>query len=282
VWIVTIGLLSSAIIIIRSNNWLLLFLRLELNIIIFIILLWKSNGEGRIKYFIINSFSSLLLVYSVIISINIMRITVLLFKLALPPFLSWGVDIINWMRSVELSLFLTIQKIGLIILLTNFNLIWGIGMLVAGSVLAVINNSSIISILFISSLVHSVWLIVRRFQSFTLLILYFIIYSTMLLVAVRLTADNIKIIIKSELAIVILVLRGLPPFLLFYFKWLILSNLMSLSILLSLLFLLCSLVIIIVYFRVFYINIILGPLPLPVNTTKHLVLIFLLTVMFLL
>jgi len=264
-----------------SRNWLLLFLRLEVNIIIFITLLWKGVGESRVKYFIINSFSSFLLVYSIIRNINVIRITILLFKLALPPFISWGVDIINWIGSTELIVFLTVQKIGLIILLVNFNIIWLVGLLVVGSVLIVINSSSVISILFVSSLVHRVWIIVRRFQSLILLTLYFIVYSILLLILLNLTFESIKITVKFEFAIIMLVLRGLPPFLVFYFKWLILSYLISLSIVLLIVLLIASLGIIIVYFRMFYINILIDYLLLPANSVKYLIVISLVSIILL-
>jgi len=250
-------LILSVIIIISRTNWLNLILRLELNIVAFLIIIWRVGTiETRtmVKYYIINRFSSILLSYFLIENYDTTILILLMIKTTFPPFTIWGIDLINYLSKLESYLFLTLQKIGFLILINNYLYITVLIIIVITCLLYIVAQTSLINILFFSSLIHSCWILVRIRVSILIIILYFTIYSIILWWTFATLNNSIIIKDKMILATYILVLRGLPPFIIFYFKWIILIYLSTNTIPLSLLIIVGSLMMIVIYFRVFYIS----------------------------
>lgn len=253
-------LLSSVLIIIRRRSWFSLFLSLELNTIRFVIVLWSIGTiiERTIKYFIIQRVSSILLIYSIIFNIDSLVIFLLIFKLAIVPFHRWGQDLMSNLSRRRMFLFLTIQKLGILILLCHFSVL-----LIIPYIIIIINIylllwKNIRNIMFFSSIVHRRWMILLSQLSLRIILLYFFTYM-MILIRVFIFSKVNNTWLKTEdiqITIRILFIRGLPPLIIFYLKWFSLNLIINLSMLLSGLILIIRIVIITIYFRLVYYSII--------------------------
>lgn len=171
-----------------------------------------------------------------------MRIA-LLTKIGIAPFHFWFPEIIeglNWLNSFIL---LTWQKIAPLILISYnffnrifFSIIILIGILIRGIIIW--NQSRIKKILAFSSINHLRWILRILFFNQSILLFYFCFYSilTLILVIIFKTFKILKIkeliiILNSNKNLKLLIfltffsLGGVPPFLGFFFKWIIIKNL---------------------------------------------------------
>ena len=142
---ILIRLILTSIIIIRTKNLVLLYITLEFQTIItlLIIRLTASNAftkEARLKYFTLRIFASILLIARILLSYysnnhsnirhNTRRkpqiyyssfiIRILLFKLASRPFHTWLPDIFERTSNYFLTFLILIPKIAIIGLITSF------------------------------------------------------------------------------------------------------------------------------------------------------------------
>jgi len=250
-------LFFSVVIIIRRNGWFTLFIRLELNTIRFTIFIWKGSysNERIIKYFLIQSATSILLVYRLLLNVSTLVVLFSLIKLAIVPLHSWGIDLIYRIKWKEILLFFTLQKIGVIFILINYNyeifllirLVMTFGYLLRLKTLRLI--------LFFSSTIHSRWILIIRIISWIVIVTYFLSYS-LILYYILINNSKRSILIHGTVPIRLLTLGGLPPFPIFYFKWLALRYLSSHSIIISIILLIGSFLSIVIYFRLFYVLIV--------------------------
>jgi NADH-ubiquinone oxidoreductase chain 2 len=250
--IISILIITSSLIAISRSNWLFIWLALEINIACFIpiILITKSNQEleATIKYFLIQALgSSLLLLYSYIlwytyqlsILTTIILILRLLIKLGAAPFHFWYPAVIsssNWLTCLLLS---TWQKLApLFIVLVLFlgsywlSLLASLNALLGG--LIGINQSKLRSLMAYSSLVHLGWIFGLIYSHKCLYTLfYFILYSLIVTpmflifhlfniqyISFSHKSFSLNPVVQISLPIILLSLRGIPPFTGFIPKWL--------------------------------------------------------------
>lgn len=232
-----------------------------------------------IKYFLVNSFRSILFIFSsnfILYFNNIIFLIIInliiIFKLGVIPFHFWFIDIIktlNWLRCFVLStwqkiipffilIFIFIQDIILffVILRSIFSIIFSINQIYLKKLYAY------------SSINHIRWLIISLIFRELIWLLYFFIYLIInFLIIIILKIFNINFImdlyykfnlnyLKFFFIILIFSLGGLPPFLGFLIKWYIIYYLLfnyNFFILLILIFF--SLIFLYFYLRLLYINI---------------------------
>lgn len=235
---------------------------LEINLLSFIPLLRDNNNltstESSLKYFLTQALASTVLLFSVILLIlknnfnnevnesftSIIIISSLLLKRGAAPFHFWFPNImegLNWTNSL---LLITWQKIAPLILISYLNikellLIRVILSVIVGAI-GGLNQTSLRKLISFSSINHlgwilssliireSIWLVYFLFYSFLSFILTFIFNIFKLFHLNQLFSWFInRKILKFTLFINFLSLGGLPPFLGFLPKWLVIQQLTS-------------------------------------------------------
>nr|YP_009479374.1 NADH dehydrogenase subunit 2 [Endotricha consocia]AVV61640.1 NADH dehydrogenase subunit 2 [Endotricha consocia] len=278
-------LFFSTLISISSNSWFGCWIGLEINLLSFIPLI--SNplnmlaSEAALKYFLTQSIASInflfLIIFNMIIFFNfkmnnilsIMINSSLLMKLGSAPFHFWFPNImegISWMNNFIL---MTWQKITPMILLSyyyhkNFLMLILIFNVIIGA-LGGLNQTSLRKLMAFSSINNLGWLISSIMISENLWLFYFIMYMFMISIMCflfnmlnmlfinQLFTCNINYSIKLFFLINFLSLGGLPPFIGFFPKWIVINFLLfNKMFIISFLFIMMSLIMLFFYIRIIY------------------------------
>uniref|UniRef100_A0AAU8G9L7 NADH-ubiquinone oxidoreductase chain 2 n=1 Tax=Colposcenia ignota TaxID=3230277 RepID=A0AAU8G9L7_9HEMI len=235
---------------VSSNSWMTIWMGMEINLIMFLILNFKSKNmftsESSMKYFLIQSLGSLFILIS--LSTNNLIYEnwplpdmysiplAMMLKSGLAPLHSWTPPIISKMSYINIFLFLTMQKIIPLMVCfcswMNILMLSCLANVILGS-LGGITQSSLIKIMIFSSINNSGWMIMSLSQSFSLFIMFFSSYTILTLVLmywlyktqlkwiiqIKMTDLNTKFSIYSTM----MSLSGLPPLLGFFPKWMIIN-----------------------------------------------------------
>lgn len=256
---ITLGTLMT----LSANQWLYIWIGLELNLLSFVPLITRNSthreSEAAIKYFLAQAIGSgilLLGAFSNLIFTNYHFISAsrsffilfaLLIKLGAAPCHFWFPAVIrniSWPLCIILS---TWQKIAPLIVLSYSNslnqstiilTLAALGRITGG--VGGLNQTQIRPLLAYSSIGHLGWIIST--PSFTNLFLYLIIYISItlsiMLIIWKLSAKhwsfNLSILktnpaLTTSIVIILFSLAGLPPFIGFLPKWMILTSLTSSS-----------------------------------------------------
>lgn len=225
------AIIVGVIVSLRSNRWLIVWTGLELTLISFIPLISSNSikaSERCIKYFIIQRIRSIIFLFRILILIIIINIknlilTSIIIKIAIPPFHSWIITIIEGLNYNYIFILFTLIKIVPLIIIKKISLnlnIISILSLIVGSISG-LNQFSIRKILGYSS-IFNIGFLIYRINSNTILILYLINYSIVILILILLEKEkiyfinqiiflNIKIKSKLILWVNIISLGGFPP-----------------------------------------------------------------------
>nr|YP_010692574.1 NADH dehydrogenase subunit 2 [Tricentrus gammamaculatus]WBV77315.1 NADH dehydrogenase subunit 2 [Tricentrus gammamaculatus] len=233
---------------ISSNNWLTIWLGLELSMMCFIPIMskkFKLNSESCIKYFIIQSLSSSIMMMGVIMmSMSIVGTMILmmsiLLKLGVTPMHTWVISIIEGMNYYSIFLMLTLMKLAPINMLSylneNFNLFMIMGWLV-GSISG-LNQNSIKKIMAYSS-IFNMSMIISSINSLEIWLTFFIMYSaSLMLLNYLVTQLNLNFInqmiinnfnapVKICCWLALLSMGGFPPLPGFFGKLLVIKFLIT-------------------------------------------------------
>nr|YP_009710406.1 NADH dehydrogenase subunit 2 [Ampithoe lacertosa]QFX74908.1 NADH dehydrogenase subunit 2 [Ampithoe lacertosa] len=243
-------MLFSTLLMMSTNTWLITWLMIEINMLVFIPLMNlkknKYQAESALKYFITQVTASIIMIVSIMSLTNsnqintTMLMLALLLKMGVAPFHQWMPAIAEGLQWETMLILMIPQKIGPLILIhqvtlsnlmnTNMFLFITLTALI-GSVGGLI-NFSLRKIMIYSSISHSGWMLMSILMSLKLWISYFSIYSVMLM-AIITSFKNLKInnlkqmffinnkLLKYLLMIMFLSLSGLPPFSGFLAKYLV-------------------------------------------------------------
>nr|APX39593.1 NADH dehydrogenase subunit 2 [Longitarsus parvulus] len=254
------SLIMGTLISITSYNWFMMWIGLEINLLS-IIPLFKSHNnnfpiEATIKYFITQALASTIILFSIIISMNLTEFlnnynywlmmilnSALLTKLGAAPFHFWFPEVmegLNWLNSL---LLLTWQKLApMILLMYNLNMTFFLSMIIIFSSIISgifgINQVSLRKILSYSSINHIAWMLASMLCTKNIWLMYFLMY-TIISTNIILIFYYLNIFFISQLFISLnnnkmikllfifnfFSLGGLPPFLGFLPKWLVINNL---------------------------------------------------------
>jgi len=258
-----ITLVGGVLVSVSSNSWLGAWIGLEINLISFIPLMSNIkniyNTEASLKYFIIQVLASATLLFLVTIKTltedlfsfdrnlytSIIICTPLLLKSGAAPLHWWFPGVIEGLRWENCALLITVQKAAPLILISYlieinaFTLRIILLSTIVGSI-GGLNQTSIRKILTYSSINHTGWILIALTTRENLWLVYFTIYSILALTvvsAIRLSgvsfinqtimtnkeATLIKFIIFTSL----LSLGGLPPFLGFLPKWIVIQAIIT-------------------------------------------------------
>nr|DAZ91329.1 TPA_asm: ND2 [Echinogammarus veneris] len=277
----------SVVVATSSNSWFMIWLSLEINLLSFIPLLTsnknKYTSEAALKYFLIQSFASVLIIASA--SLNLSQNLAILFlagalflKLGAAPSHQWLPSMIDGLSWPMVSLLLTVQKFTPLILIfflfkTNHIHMFYIFYMSFSALIGAIgglSQSSLRKIMAYSSIAHLAWMLVSLQSTMYLWGFYFFIYSSMLMMLSSLlyfsgnySLTDVISMKKSYfsliLAISFLSLGGLPPFTGFLPKLVIIQDIfLHDQVLLSFPLLTSSFISLFFYMRVILYNLLLS------------------------
>nr|AFV13083.1 NADH dehydrogenase subunit 2 [Monocellicampa pruni] len=246
-------LILGTMISINSNTWINAWIGMEINLMSFIPLMFnfKKSSNSIMMYFITQALASSLILFSTLmmkIETNLVKLNMmfsmiqlsLLIKLGAAPMHWWSPKTfinLNWKMGF---IFLTWQKIAPLILLTsslNNNLLIYMSMIssiIMGALLGM-NQSLIKFVMIYSSINHTGWMLLALMLNTKLMIFYFMIYTlTNFMICINMNNSNFNYInqlfkinnqniyIKMLSISMFLSLSGMPPFLGFMPKIMIL------------------------------------------------------------
>nr|YP_010352969.1 NADH dehydrogenase subunit 2 [Tropostreptus austerus]UOF70452.1 NADH dehydrogenase subunit 2 [Tropostreptus austerus] len=279
-----------------SSSWLMAWVGLEVNMMAFIPIILTNNklsNESALKYFLVQASGSIMIFLSTIVLMNnhimnSMDLTNLLASSAIPlalalklgasPVHFWFPQVmegLSWFASIML---LTWQKIAPLFLMTTYSLsslFIYVVVLLSSAVGAIggLNQLLLRKILAYSSINHLAWMIMSAMISISVLFTYFLIYSLITLTIILILMSNNFIhltqlmnnhfslsLISVGLFLNLLSLGGMPPFIGFLPKWLVLTSLTSGNLfLISVFLVMCSVLTLYFYMRVSFNLLMMAP-----------------------
>nr|YP_010326934.1 NADH dehydrogenase subunit 2 [Actinotia intermediata]UNP54186.1 NADH dehydrogenase subunit 2 [Actinotia intermediata] len=278
-------LFFSTLISISSNSWFGCWIGLEINLLSFIPLISNSNNllatEASLKYFLTQSIASINFLFTILIKmifmknfemdnfISIMMNSSMLMKMGSTPFHFWFPNIIEGLSWFNSFILMTWQKITPMIILSyylnkNFIIIIILMNIIIGAI-GGLNQTSLRKLMAFSSINNLGWMISSIMISETLWFFYIFMYSFMISMMCflfyilnmyfinQMFINNMNFFIKINLLINFLSLGGLPPFIGFFPKWIIINFLINNKMyLLVFIFIMMSLVMLFFYIRITY------------------------------
>nr|WVD73135.1 NADH dehydrogenase subunit 2 [Monolepta bicavipennis] len=256
-------LMFGTLVAISAYSWFNMWIGLEVNLLSMIPLMKshsnKFPAEATLKYFITQALASTIMLFSLIMMLNSSEFMVtqfessyililnsaLLTKLGAAPFHAWFPEVmegLNWMNNLIL---LTWQKLApMILIMYNFKMsLFFMIIIIISSIIGSIlgfNQISTRKIMAYSSINHIAWMLASMMNFKMIWFSYFIIYSTISINIIMIfyilnifnlnqlfMSLNSNKLIKLFFIMNFLSLGGLPPFLGFLPKWLVISNLVN-------------------------------------------------------
>nr|BCD58798.1 NADH dehydrogenase subunit 2 [Lethe sicelis] len=278
-------LFFSTLISISANSWLGCWIGLEINLLSFIPLISNSNNllnsEAALKYFLTQAIASINFLFSIIISLFLMKnfftnnfISILinsslLMKMGSAPFHFWFPNVMEGLSWLNCFILMTWQKITPMILLSYyFNINFLMFIMILNVLIGAIggfNQTSLRKLMAFSSINNLGWMLSALLISENLWMIYFFLYSFLISIMCflfymlnifylnQMFNFNINFSIKFSIMINFLSLGGLPPFLGFFPKWLIINFLIFNKLyIISFFFIFMSLIMLIFYIRIIY------------------------------
>nr|YP_010417882.1 NADH dehydrogenase subunit 2 [Salamis cacta]USF18041.1 NADH dehydrogenase subunit 2 [Salamis cacta] len=278
-------LFFSTLVSISSNSWLGCWIGLEINLLSFIPLMSNPNNllnsEASLKYFLTQSIASINFLFSILLNLlllknfinnNIISILInssLLMKMGSIPFHFWFPNIMEGLSWFNCFILMTWQKISPMILLSYYmNLKFLFLVMIFNVLIGTIssfNQTSLRKLMAFSSINNLGWMLSALSISENLWMTYFLLYSLFIFIMCflfyiinifyvnQMFNLNLNFSIKISILINFLSLGGLPPFLGFFPKWMIINYLLINNLfIISFIFTMSSLIMLFIYIRIIY------------------------------
>nr|UOU84902.1 NADH dehydrogenase subunit 2 [Rhamphomyia geniculata] len=255
-------LMLGTLITVSSNSWLGAWMGLEINLLSFIPLMNDTHNlmstEASLKYFLTQALASSILLLAIIMNmlkfnliinyyqvnmfINMIILSTLLLKSGTAPFHFWFPTVMEGLTWINALILMTWQKIAPLMLISYFNFKMMFSLIILMSIfigsLGGLNQTSLKKIMAFSSINHLGWMIAAMMSNESLWIFYFLFYCFLSLNLIYFfnmfklfyinqlfsVFFNSKMI-KFSLFFNLLSLGGLPPFLGFLPKWMVIQSL---------------------------------------------------------
>nr|AOY39929.1 NADH dehydrogenase subunit 2 [Scolytinae sp. BMNH 1040002] len=253
-------LISSMLISITASSWVVAWLGLEINMLSIITLMKNPNkpsSEEMIKYFTVQATASLVLMASMImysmkmgmIDIQYLSLisasSMLIMKMGMAPFHFWFPEVISGTEWSICLLLMTLQKITPSILLSFISpSMTFISVIIIMSILVSsiqsMDQTCLRKLFAYSSINNTGWMLPLIFMNLYSWMTYFIIY-TIITTSVVITLKNSKIFFMNQMnklfhsdknmkmffSLSFMSMGGLPPFLGFLPKWMVVKTMIS-------------------------------------------------------
>nr|WRK21453.1 NADH dehydrogenase subunit 2 [Hecalus sp.] len=248
--ILTNSMMIGVIMTICSNNWISMWMGLEMSLLSFIPIMQNTkninSSESMMTYFIVQSVASMIFMFSVIvmlIGVNMMNEMLLmlsmLIKLGVAPFHNWVMMIIEALNYITLFNMLTLLKVPPLFIISQTNTKYLtvpiIMSMMIGSILC-INQCSLRKIIGFSSIFNISLMLVLISTNLNLTYYFLMIYSSMMLMLIM-TTKNLKTSFISQLSMMdfniwlklnmwmnMLSIMGFPPFMGFTIKLMLIQS----------------------------------------------------------
>nr|QBF01256.1 NADH dehydrogenase subunit 2 [Stegana sp. 1846 JL-2019] len=282
-------MMIGTLITVTSNSWLSAWMGLEINLLSFIPLMSDNNNlmstESSLKYFLTQALASTVLLFAILMMmiknninyeiinmpyISMIILSSLLLKSGAAPFHFWFPNIMEGLSWNNCLLLMTWQKIGPLMLISYMNIqsIMFFSIILSSIIggLGGLNQSSLRKLMAFSSINHLSWMLMALNFSELIWLIYFSIYSFLSFTLIFLF-NNYKIyyfnqmfslffnskILKFTLFMNFLSLGGLPPFLGFFPKWIMIQQLiLTNNYLITTILIMSSLITLFFYLRICY------------------------------
>nr|UAT98552.1 NADH dehydrogenase subunit 2 [Penthicodes atomaria] len=246
-------IIFSLLMTMASNNMMFSWMAMEMNLISMMPLMKKSNkmNEQSMKYLIIQSVSSSIMMMSMIMSLiinypineSILMMTGIMTKMGMMPFHLWMPGLMQMMSWTVCMMMSTLQKIIPTIMatqMTKINLMM-MPMLMSMIISPItgMKQTSIKKIMAYSSITNSPMMILSMMISKQMFFLFFIMYSMINLNLMMTFKENNtnftnqinsqSNLMKLSMMISTLSISGMPPTTGFLMKWMMIKSLMSLT-----------------------------------------------------
>nr|YP_009351677.1 NADH dehydrogenase subunit 2 [Ruptitermes arboreus]AQP30379.1 NADH dehydrogenase subunit 2 [Ruptitermes arboreus] len=258
-----ITLVMGMLVSISSNSWLGAWMGLEINLMSFIPLMSNVknmyNTEASLKYFIVQVLASATLLFMVVMKsltedlfsfdsnpyTPMIICTPLLLKSGAAPLHWWFPGVMEGLSWSNCALLMTVQKAAPLMLMSyliDMNT-FTLSIIVTSTVVGAIgglNQTSMRKILTYSSINHTGWMLIALTTSENLWLVYFAVYSTLALTVVAaislsgVSFINQTMLTSKETTLMkfvmftsLLSLGGLPPFLGFLPKWIVIQAMIT-------------------------------------------------------
>nr|YP_009654693.1 NADH dehydrogenase subunit 2 [Anaxandra taurina]QCI09235.1 NADH dehydrogenase subunit 2 [Anaxandra taurina] len=244
-------MIISTIFTVSSNNWISMWMGLEMNMMAFMPLILskysKNSSMAAMMYFLVQSLGSLMLMFSMLMKIKIelfneLMTLSLLIKLGSAPFHMWIPEImskLSWNSCLMLSTWQKIAPLSMLMNMQNNMILMNITIIMSAMMGAIggINQTSLRKIMGFSSINHIAWMMMSN--STNSWMMYITIYSFMMMTICYLfkyynmmfinQMNNMNMSSSEKLCISISMLSmgGLPPFLGFLPKWMVIQNMIN-------------------------------------------------------
>uniref|UniRef100_A0AB39A5V5 NADH-ubiquinone oxidoreductase chain 2 n=1 Tax=Senometopia prima TaxID=3234324 RepID=A0AB39A5V5_9MUSC len=250
-------LMLGTLISISANSWLSTWMGLEINLLSFIPLMSDNklmSTESSLKYFLTQALASSMLLFTIILFmlnsnkmnskhfLEMMIISSLLLKSGSAPFHFWFPNVMEGLSWLNALILMTWQKIAPLMLISYiiYKPLIIISIILSSLIGALggLNQTSLRKLMAYSSINHLSWMLMAMYSSNILWMTYFLFYSFLSMSMIFLF-NMFKIsyinqlfslfyyskIMKFFLFFNLLSLGGLPPFLGFFPKWIIIQSL---------------------------------------------------------
>uniref|UniRef100_UPI0030E4C53F NADH dehydrogenase subunit 2 n=1 Tax=Poecilochirus davydovae TaxID=3128885 RepID=UPI0030E4C53F len=271
------ALIMTSILALSTDSWFQIWAALELNMMTFIPLMYNKDNlsiNSMMKYFIIQAFASALFMFSMIFMNNYywdpfynnFIVLAMTMKLGLFPVYFWFPQVSEGLSWLSFTLLSTWQKIIPLYILSSSSKIMFSFIITFSSLigwLGMLNQTSTRKLFAFSSLTHMSWMLLSMMNLTSGWGLYFSVY-TGIMISIYLVFKPLNISILQDLKVllnkfqmatmmvVMMSLGGLPPFVGFLPKWMIISNCSMTYYFLMFILIISSLVSIFVYLRLIY------------------------------
>nr|QXT44557.1 NADH dehydrogenase subunit 2 [Ruptitermes franciscoi] len=256
-------LVSGMLVSVSSNSWLGAWMGLEINLMSFIPLMSNVknmyNTEASLKYFIVQVLASATLLFMVVMKTltedlfsfdsnpytPMIICTPLLLKSGAAPLHWWFPGVMEGLSWENCALLMTVQKAAPLMLMSyliemnTFTLSIIMMSTIVGAI-GGLNQTSMRKILTYSSINHTGWMLIALTTSENLWLVYFMIYSTLALTVVSaiklsgvsfinqtMMTNKETTLMKFMMFTSLLSLGGLPPFLGFLPKWIVIQSMIA-------------------------------------------------------
>nr|QDP17852.1 NADH dehydrogenase subunit 2 [Parachtes riberai] len=249
------------------DEWFVVWLGLELNMISFLMLSHMFNNiiiiEAMASYFFIQSLASGVLVSMMYLGWSyVVWCMILMLKMGVGPFFGWYVSVVksfSWWVNYILMVF---QKIVLLMLMMEVTtmFVFYVGMLsMFIGFMGVLGQVNLKVLMGYSSIFHGGWMFMLMEEKNSMWWMYFLLYGLMMLSIVSILNSQMMLSIyisvglsKYGLILVMLNLAGIPPFVGFIMKWMSFYFLWMFDYWLMIVMVLVSLFMLYAYFRFVY------------------------------
>uniref|UniRef100_A0AAU8G7W5 NADH-ubiquinone oxidoreductase chain 2 n=1 Tax=Metaurus sp. 1 YLZ-2024a TaxID=3230283 RepID=A0AAU8G7W5_9HEMI len=262
----TTMMMTTTIMTMSSNNIMFLWMTMEMNMIVFMPIITKSKSmkDYSMKYLIIQSTSSALMLMSVLINLiiecpindSIMLMTSMLMKLGMMPFHLWMPSLMQSSSWITCMLMMTTQKIIPIVISLQLScmkmmiLPMMLSMILAP--ISMLKQTSTKKIMAYSSISNTPMMLISAMSSKSHLMMFTLSYS-IITISMMMTMKKINLnfinqmnqmnkINKLMMIINVLSMSGMPPMLGFFPKWLIIQTSMNMSMMITISIIISSII----------------------------------------